>query len=101
GVSEAPVRAPPTSIVNDELEPVSVKGKAEPLPLWHAARPRGRFGVDVERRADIPFVGREHELALLKDAYTRALRDSSLQLVTMTGEPGVGKTRLIAEFQAY
>jgi class 3 adenylate cyclase/tetratricopeptide (TPR) repeat protein len=100
-VGEATFRATRDAIVYAELEPVSVKGKAEPLPLWHAARPRGRFGVDVERRADIPFVGREHELALLKDAYTRALRDSSLQLVTMTGEPGVGKTRLIAEFQAY
>src|SRR5262245_19937844 len=100
-VGDATFRATRDVIVYDELEPVSVKGKAEPLPLWRATRPRGRFGVDVERRADVPFVGREHELTLLKDAYTRALRDSSLQLVTMTGEPGVGKTRLIAEFQAF
>jgi class 3 adenylate cyclase/tetratricopeptide (TPR) repeat protein len=100
-VGEATFRATRDVIVYDELEPVSVKGKSEPLRLWHATRPRGRFGVDVERRADVPFVGREHELTLLKDAYTRALRESSLQLVTMTGEPGVGKTRLVSEFQSY
>jgi class 3 adenylate cyclase/tetratricopeptide (TPR) repeat protein len=100
-VGEATFRATRDVIVYDELESVAVKGKSEPLALWHAMRPRGRFGVDVERRADVPFVGREHELTLLKDAYTRALRESSLQLVTMTGEPGVGKTRLVSEFQSY
>jgi predicted ATPase/class 3 adenylate cyclase len=100
-VSEPTFRATRNVILYEELEPVSVKGKADTLPIWRATRPRGRFGVDVERRADVPFVGREHELALLQDTYTRALRESSLQLVTMTGEPGVGKTRLISEFQAF
>src|SRR5919109_671135 len=100
-VGEATFRATRDVFFYDELEPVAAKGKAEPIPLWRAARPRGRFGVDVERRSDVPFVGREQELTLLKDGYARALRDSSLQLVTMTGEPGVGKTRLVAEFQSY
>jgi class 3 adenylate cyclase/tetratricopeptide (TPR) repeat protein len=100
-VGESTFRATRNGILYDELEAVTVKGKAEPLTIWRATRPRGRFGVDVERRADIPFVGRERELTLLKDAYARALADSSLQLVTMTGEPGVGKTRLIAEFQSF
>src|SRR5512133_3099893 len=100
-VGDTTFRATRNVIVYEELEAVSVKGKAEPLQLWRATRTRGRFGVDVDRRADAPFVGREHELTLLKDAYTRALRDSSLQLVRMTGEPGVGKTRLIAEFLSF
>jgi class 3 adenylate cyclase/tetratricopeptide (TPR) repeat protein len=100
-VGESTFRATRDVIVYEELEPVSVKGKAEALPIWQATRPRGRFGVDVERRADVPFVGREHELTMLQNAYTRALEESSLQLVTMTGEPGVGKTRLIAEFQRF
>jgi class 3 adenylate cyclase/tetratricopeptide (TPR) repeat protein len=100
-VGESTFRATRNGILYDELEAVTVKGKAEPLSIWRATRPRGRFGVDVERRADIPFVGRQRELTLLKDAYARALADSSLQLVTMTGEPGVGKTRLIAEFQNF
>jgi class 3 adenylate cyclase/tetratricopeptide (TPR) repeat protein len=100
-VGESTFRATRNGVLYDELEAVTVKGKAEPLSIWRATRPRGRFGVDVERRADIPFVGRQRELTLLKDAYARALADSSLQLVTMTGEPGVGKTRLIAEFQSF
>jgi class 3 adenylate cyclase/tetratricopeptide (TPR) repeat protein len=100
-VGESTYRSTRDVILYDELEPVSVKGKAEPLQLWQATRSRGRFGIDVERRADVPFIGREHELALLKDAYARAMRESSLQLVTMTGEPGVGKTRLIAEFLGF
>jgi class 3 adenylate cyclase len=100
-VGEGTFRATRDVIIYEQLEPVTVKGKSEPLPIWHATRPRGRFGVDVERRADVPFVGRQHELTLLKDAYARALEHSSLQLVTMTGEPGVGKTRLIAEFQRF
>jgi class 3 adenylate cyclase/tetratricopeptide (TPR) repeat protein len=100
-VGESTYRSTRDVILYDELESVIAKGKAEPLQLWQATRPRGRFGVDVERRADVPFVGREHELALLKGAYVRATEESSLQLVTMTGEPGVGKTRLIAEFQGF
>src|SRR5438067_2378224 len=100
-VGESTFRATRDVILYEELEAVTVKGKAEPLSIWRATRPRGRFGVDVERRADVPFVGRQRELTLLKDAYARALADSSLQLVTMTGEPGVGKTRLIAEFQSF
>jgi class 3 adenylate cyclase len=100
-VGESTFRATRDVILYAELEAVTVKGKSEPLAIWRAARPRGRFGVDVERRVDVPFVGRQHELTLLKDAYVRALDESSLQLVTMTGEPGVGKTRLIAEFQRF
>jgi class 3 adenylate cyclase/tetratricopeptide (TPR) repeat protein len=84
----------------EELEAVSVKGKMEPLSVWCAKRPRGRFAVDVERGVPAPFVGREHELALLKETYARAVRESSIQLVTLTGEPGVGKSRLVAELRA-
>jgi class 3 adenylate cyclase/tetratricopeptide (TPR) repeat protein len=100
-VGASTFRATRDVILYEELDAVTVKGKSEPLSIWRATRPRGRFGVDVERRADVPFVGRQHELTLLKGAYVRALDESSLQLVTMTGEPGVGKTRLIAEFQRF
>jgi len=48
-----------------------------------------------------PFVGREDDLAVLRSAYGRMVREPSVQLVTITGEPGVGKSRLVAEFQAF
>lgn len=47
----------------------------------------------------IPFVGREPELALLERTYERSARESSVQLVTIAGEPGAGKTRLASELR--
>ncbi len=85
----------------EPLEPVSAKGKGEALQLWHATAPRRRFGVDVEPIAQTPLIGRDDDLALLQSTYTRTLRDSSTQLLTITGEPGVGKTRLTAEFRRW
>jgi DNA-binding SARP family transcriptional activator len=46
-----------------------------------------------------PFVGREDDLALLQQAYARAVRERSVVLVTVAGEPGIGKTRLLAELR--
>ena len=48
-----------------------------------------------------PLIGRDDDLALLQSIYTRTLRDASVQLVTVAGEPGVGKTRLLAEFRKW
>src|SRR2546428_122897 len=66
-----------------------------------AIAPRRRFGVDVEPIVRTPLIGRDDDLALLQSIYTRTLRDASVQLVTVTGEPGVGKTRLLAEFRKW
>ena len=85
----------------EPLEPMSAKGKAEPIELWHALAARRRFGVDVEPVARTPLIGRDDDLTLLQSTYTRTLRDSSTQLVTIVGEPGVGKTRLTAEFRRW
>ena len=82
-------------------DPVSVKGKAEPLAIWRATGARSRLGVDLEPTDDKPFVGRDEDLALLTSTFTRAMRERSTQLVTVTGEPGVGKTRLIAELRRF
>ncbi len=84
----------------EELEPVVVKGKADPLQVWRARAPLAGHGVDADRPALSPFVGREHELVLLKETYARMLRERSPQLVTVVGEPGVGKTRFVSEFRA-
>jgi tetratricopeptide (TPR) repeat protein len=100
-VGELTYHASHKVIEYEELDPVSLKGKAEPVPVWRAAGARSRFGVDVEQRASAPFVGREHDLALLKETYVRTLRESSLQLVTVAGEPGVGKTRLVNELRSF
>jgi predicted ATPase len=47
-----------------------------------------------------PLVGRDHELDLLENTFARAQRDRRAHLVTIYGEPGVGKSRLANEFLA-
>jgi class 3 adenylate cyclase/tetratricopeptide (TPR) repeat protein len=98
---ELTYRATRLSIEYEELEPVTVKGKDQPISIWRAVAARSRFGVDVEQGTRTPLIGREHELSLLEDLYRRAMREQSPQLVTLSGEPGVGKSRLTWEFQRF
>src|SRR5438094_1887564 len=51
-----------------------------------------------QRRPHAPFVGREQELQLLANSYGRAVRDRRANLVTVFGDPGLGKSRLVEEF---
>jgi class 3 adenylate cyclase/tetratricopeptide (TPR) repeat protein len=81
------------------LDPVTVKGKEQPISIWEAAGARSRFGVAVDDEFATPFVGRKTELSLLVDAFDRTVRQRAVQLVTITGEPGVGKSRLLREFR--
>jgi class 3 adenylate cyclase/tetratricopeptide (TPR) repeat protein len=82
-------------------DPVLVKGKAEPQRVWVARAARSRFGAELQRGLPTPFVGRDDEFELLKHTFARAAREPSVQLVTLLGEPGVGKSRLIRELFAY
>jgi class 3 adenylate cyclase len=77
----------------DSLEPLRVKGKAQPVEAYQlnaVHEPR-------VRRAQTHFVGREQELSLIQTAWKRALTEQRCQLVTIVGEAGVGKSRLVTE----
>ncbi len=78
-----------------------VKGKAEPLALFRPLQARARFGTDLTRTQATPLVGRELEKPLLIGTFERSAQQRSCQLVTIVGEPGVGKSRLCAELFAY
>jgi class 3 adenylate cyclase len=82
-------------------EPVAAKGKAEPIPLWRAIEARSRFGVDVAPAHATPFVGRNDELDVVRQLYARTVRESECHLLTLVGEPGIGKSRLVAELSAF
>jgi class 3 adenylate cyclase/tetratricopeptide (TPR) repeat protein len=56
--------------------------------------------LDMRRRPRARFVGREHELELLRNSYDRTARDRRATLITVFGDPGVGKSRLVEEFTA-
>jgi class 3 adenylate cyclase/tetratricopeptide (TPR) repeat protein len=81
----------------EELEPAVLKGKSEPVRVFRALAPRARMGVDLTRTHDSPFVGRAPELQALTDAFDRAVANRSVEFVTVVGEPGLGKSRLVGE----
>jgi class 3 adenylate cyclase/tetratricopeptide (TPR) repeat protein len=85
----------------DELEPATLKGKSEPVRVFHAKSPLSRFGTDLTRTHDTPFIGREIDLALLKGIFDKTVAATSPQLVTVVGEPGLGKSRIVAELFRY
>ena len=80
----------------EELEPVVVKGKSEPVRvcrlLFVDARAPGR-AHSLERA----LVGRERELELIRRAWERTVEESGCHLFTLLGLAGVGKSRLVAE----
>ena len=78
------------------VEPLSLKGKAEPLTahrLLQVAEDEHAFG----RRLDAPLVGRREELATLRTAFEAAVSERRCRLVTVLGPPGIGKSRLARE----
>jgi class 3 adenylate cyclase/tetratricopeptide (TPR) repeat protein len=91
-------RSAETAIAFEPLDPVAAKGKAEPITVWRATYARSRVG-QPEAATQTPFVGRELERTLLYETFLRAERESSVQLVTVVGEPGIGKSRLVTELR--
>jgi tetratricopeptide (TPR) repeat protein len=76
---------------------VVAKGKSQPLAVWEAVEARARLGVDVVQRPTTPLVGRGEEVDLLLDALRRCRSERAVQLVTLVGVPGIGKSRLVWE----
>jgi tetratricopeptide (TPR) repeat protein len=94
---ETTYRATRTAIEYGEASSVEAKGKAEPISVWEATEAHSRFGVDVIHHARADLVGREQELAFLRDAFLRARTTRTPQLVTLVAVPGMGKSRLVYE----
>ena len=80
----------------EEVEPLQLKGKSEPVPAYRLVSVRE--DAERPRRLDSPMVGRDRELTQLSSALREALESRRCQLVTIVGEAGVGKSRLIDEF---
>jgi class 3 adenylate cyclase/tetratricopeptide (TPR) repeat protein len=80
----------------EEVEPLELKGKSERVPAYRLVGVRR--DAERPRRLDSPMVGRERELEQLSGAVREAVASRSCRLVTLIGEAGVGKSRLIDEF---
>jgi class 3 adenylate cyclase/tetratricopeptide (TPR) repeat protein len=85
----------------EELEPATLKGKTEAVRVFQARAPLARLGADLIRRHDSPYVGRAADLELLKGLFDTSVETSSARLVTVVGEPGIGKSRIVAELLAH
>jgi class 3 adenylate cyclase/tetratricopeptide (TPR) repeat protein len=99
-IAEDTHRAVSGYFVTQPLGERAIKGKAAPVNAYEVVRARGlrtRLEVGAERGLT-PFVGREHELALLQERWAEA-RAGRGQVVFLMGEAGIGKSRLLLEFQ--
>jgi class 3 adenylate cyclase/tetratricopeptide (TPR) repeat protein len=98
-VGERTHRATEAAVRYKQLPALELKGKAEPVPAWRAIelleadQPAERVGVRA------PLVGRQAELAQLETMFERVVRDRAPHLVTVVGQAGVGKSRLLFELE--
>jgi class 3 adenylate cyclase/tetratricopeptide (TPR) repeat protein len=94
-IGELTVGATMGGVRVEAVEPVTARGKAEPLPAYRLV------SVTSERpqlgRRDLEMVGRASELTALSEAFDKACRERVCVLASVIGEAGVGKSKLVAE----
>ena len=95
-VGEETRRATERSVTYQPVPPVEAKGKQAPVRAWRAVEVAA---APAERPVSTAaLIGRERELSLLQEVWQHAQDGRMPQLVTVVGPPGVGKSRLTAEF---
>jgi class 3 adenylate cyclase/tetratricopeptide (TPR) repeat protein len=93
-ISEAVCRMLPPRFVCREAGTLTVKGLAEPVRAWHLV------GLGEAAGERPPFVGRRAELAQFRGVLDACREMGTGQAVVVRGEAGIGKTRVVEEFQA-
>jgi class 3 adenylate cyclase len=81
-----------------ELEPLGAKGKSEPVAVWLVEAARAEGPATGIPGLSAPIVGRDEELRLLGTTFAAIRREGKPHLITISGDAGVGKTRLVREF---
>jgi class 3 adenylate cyclase/tetratricopeptide (TPR) repeat protein/type II secretory pathway predicted ATPase ExeA len=99
-VGEVTHRLTRNAIEYTELEPLRLKGKSEPVPAWEAVRV-SVSGTATAARASTPLIGRTDESQMLASLFDRVVREERPHLVTVIGQAGVGKTRLLRELATH
>jgi class 3 adenylate cyclase len=95
-VGEETFRATRAAIEYEPAEPVTAKGKTEPIAVWRAVAAACATGERY--MSSTPFVGRDRELGLLDATWERVELERRPHLITVLGPSGVGKSRLSGEF---
>ncbi len=83
----------------EAVGPLSMHGKQDGVPAWRL------LDVENEQRssramAGTPLIGRTRELSLLRQTFDRCIEERACHVVTLLGNAGVGKTRLLSELLA-
>ncbi len=101
-VGEATRAATSAAIAYEQAGEHVLKGKTAPVAAWRALRVVARLGGEGrEEGLEPPFVGREVELRLLIDQLHAVEREHKLRMVAITGQAGIGKSRLTWELEKY
>jgi class 3 adenylate cyclase/tetratricopeptide (TPR) repeat protein len=95
-IGEPTYRLVKDAIDVEPAEPLTLKGKAKIVQAYRLVSVKE--GEGVARHMDAPMVGRADELQALVDALGTAIEQRRVQLVTVLGPAGVGKSRLLQEF---
>ncbi|NML42609.1 AAA family ATPase [Ramlibacter sp. G-1-2-2] len=80
-------------------EPLHLDGFDEPQQAWRVVQLEAPPGGFRQREGLGAFVGRQQELAVLKEAWFVVRATGRAQFRCVVGEPGIGKTRLLQEFE--
>jgi class 3 adenylate cyclase/tetratricopeptide (TPR) repeat protein len=92
-IGEATLALVRDAVEAEPVEPLTLKGKSQPVPAFRLVSAREAPARSHSSR----FVGRERELAEIMEAWARAQEDARCELVTVVGDAGVGKSRLVTE----
>ncbi len=84
------------AVIVEPVEPLELKGKSQRVNAFWLKGVGA--GLGVARHLERPLVGREEELRALSEAFDRVVAGRTCELVTVVGEAGLGKTRLVEEF---
>lgn len=79
---------------------ITLPGARRSGGAWRVVAAKSQIAADLDHRPTTVLIGRELERSILLSTFDRAVRDSSVQLVTLVGEPGIGKSRLVADLAA-
>jgi class 3 adenylate cyclase/tetratricopeptide (TPR) repeat protein len=101
-VGEATKRASEAAIAYESAGDHPLKGKAEPTRLYRALRVTAtRGGALKSTGLEPPFVGRDRELRLIKELFQASWDEQTAHLVSVVGVGGMGKSRIVWEFEKY
>ncbi len=96
-ISEETYKLINNKFVTDDLGPITVKGKTEPINVFRLLSPKKSISFHTQSKGlSSPMIGREADFQLIKTLIDN-LYNGTGGIVSIIGEPGLGKSRLVAE----